>query len=139
MIVKANLAHVEYVLNHLSEQNQSELDHMMLTRWEILRRSKDFLKHGVTYTRMDDGVPSFIFGILLESENSTWFIATEAYFALGAAAVIHARRFLRDMNAQFGKLVTGSASQHPDIDRWFSVLGYRKLDEADGVKWFLYG
>lgn len=128
-----------YVLEHLSAQNASELETLCLSPWEITKRIRGFVKDGgAAFTGVYEGRPVFVFGLIFENENSSWFLATAEYFGLGAKAIGHARNFLREMKKRYGSFVSGSCSRHPDVDRWFKVLGYEKIGENEGVKWFRY-
>lgn len=135
----ATLADVKYVLDNLCEVNRAEHAALDLNSWEALKKAKDFMKHGEATTGFIDGKPAVVFGVVWEESDwhRTWFVATEAYWNAGLAAVRHAREFLKKA-ARKGPLVTGSCSPHPHVDHWFRVLGFEKLEESNGVKWFKY-
>jgi hypothetical protein len=139
--VPAKLWHVMDVLANLSAQNVSELDQLGLSNWETFKRINQFMQTGeATTLLLEDHRPCCVFGVTWEPSDyhRTWFIATERYWQLGMAGVRHARRFLKDA-ARRGPLITGSCSPHPEVERWFKLLGYEKLEETEGVKWFKYG
>jgi hypothetical protein len=138
-VIPGEFAHALEILKDLSEQNQAEHDQLGLSQWDVLKLVKKFLDQGSAYTGFDKGAPACMLGVIQEDgESRTWFLATKAYFSIGPRAIIHARRFLRDAYKTHGKLFTGSCSPHPEAERWFDALGYRKMGEADGVKWFVY-
>lgn len=137
--VPAALWHVHDVLLNLSEQNFDELEALRLTKWEAFKRIRDMMENGEATAMLVNGRPVCVFGVVWEpvGYHRTWFVATQAYWDLGMTGVRHARRFLADASRK-GPLITGSASPHPAVERWFRLLGYEKLEEKDGVKWFKY-
>lgn len=137
--IPATLGHAMAVLKDLSEQNAAEHEKLGLCQLDVLAWVRKYLKQGESVTVMHKGEPVCVFGILTEEgEPRTWFLANKTYFSLGVAAVLHARRFLKSAVKRHGRIYTGSCSPHPDAERWFEVLGFKKLCEEDGVKWFVY-
>ncbi|WP_045364462.1 hypothetical protein [Methyloceanibacter caenitepidi] len=132
--------HLLRILDDLSEQNRAEHEVLGLSQFSVLRNAQEFMKKGHAYTGVYNGRPVFAFGVIPDQGfHSTWFLATAEYFnRLRVQGVVHARRFLKEIVNKHGPLVTGSASPHPGVDRWFQILGFQKYDEIDGVKWFVY-
>jgi hypothetical protein len=137
--VPAKLWHVMDVLANLSPQNVGEFDHLGLSNWEAFKRINGFMQQGEATTLLLENRPCCVFGVVWEPSDyhRTWFVATQNYWDLGLSGVRHAKRFLASA-VRRGPLITGSCSPHPDVERWFKLLGYEKIEETEGVKWFKY-
>ena len=135
----AELSDIMYVLGRLSEQNASELKAAGLNSWASLKLFKGYNDAIPAQVALIDDKPACVFGLApSEDMMTTWFIATKAYFEHGAPAVLHAKRYLRDKSAEHGPLTTVTMSTHPDTERWFEILGYKKVMEKDGARVFCY-
>jgi hypothetical protein len=137
--VPATKQHVIKVMNNLSPQNAQELENLGLGLWEAFKRIKGFMQSGEATALLLGEEPCCVFGVVWDAKDyhKTWFIATEEYWKLGMVGVRHARKFLQQARRN-GPLITGSASPHPEVERWFRLLGYEKMQEEGGVKWFKY-
>ena len=71
----------------------------------------------------------------------TWFLATDEFEAVGRAATRAIKKFLADKMREHPDvdLYLLSASDHPDADRWFGVLGFRFVTVLGVVRAFKYG
>lgn len=128
-----------YVFDHLSEQNRSEHEAMGLRRWQVLKQARQWINEWKALTGWLDGKPAFIFGVIGVEQKMTWFLGTEAYFAAGAAGVLGARKVLRKALAEHGPMYAVSQSPRSDAERWFTLLGFRKVAEEPERRVFLYG
>ncbi len=127
------------VWGDLSDQSSADFEAAGYTPWTGLRLVRKFNLDNPGQVALLQNKPAAVLGVVKSKKiASTWFIATQAYFDQGAPAVLHARRFLRDRKAEYGKLTTTTRSQHPDVDRWFNVLGFKKVGETDSTKVFEY-
>ena len=127
------------VWNDLSDQSMADFEAAGYDTWTGLRMLRQFNLDNQGQVALLQDEPACVLGVVKsEKVNSTWFIATQAYFDHGVPAVLHARRFLRDRRAEYGKLTTVTMSQHPDVDRWFGALGFKKVGEHDSAKVFEY-
>lgn len=141
MIVRpATLGDAMFVMKNLSEQSRSERDAMGVTDWQMLKMINGWMEDQGAAAGVVGSAPVVLFGIIKSDEvTTTWFLATQEYFDLGAPAVLHARRYLKSKRKEHGPLVTVSRSNHPAVDRWFELLGYFKIGEKDGAKVYQYG
>jgi hypothetical protein len=132
------LADVQSVLASPSAVTARELERAKLTPWTALKFFRDSLKEGEARTVRIDGAIGFILGIaphpLLPRRSSLWFIATEAYWRTGAAGVRFGRSFIKTLEARYpGEYLSArSWSDHPDVERWFALLGFQ-LEAIHGM------
>lgn len=132
------LADVQAVLAEPSAVTARELDRAGLTTWQALKLFRDSLKEGEARTVRIDGDIGFILGIaphpLLPRRASLWFIATERYWRTGADGVRFGRSFIKSIQDRYPTehLSARSWSDHPDVERWFALLGFR-LESMQGL------
>mgnify|MGYP001604602563 CR=1 FL=1 len=71
----------------------------------------------------------------------TWFMATAEFETAGLGATKAVRNFLAGKMREHPDvdLYLLSASDHPDADRWFGVLGFRFVTVLGVVRAFKYG
>lgn len=126
------LAHIMAVLEDPSEITRRELEVAGFNKWTALKFLRDCLKDGEARTVTIDGRIGFILGVaphpMLPRHSSLWFIATEAYWKTGAAGVRYGRAFLRGVEQRYPEeeLTARTWSDHPDVERWFALLGFRQ-------------
>lgn len=132
------LADVMAVLAAPSAVTARELERANLTQWQALKLFRDSLAEGEARTVRIDGEIGFILGIaphpMLPRRSSLWFIATEAYWRTGAAGVRLGRSFITSLESRYpGEYLTArSWSDHPHVERWFALLGFR-LEAMHGL------
>ncbi len=142
MTVRTGTIHDAYAgAQKLSDINRNELiSKFGDTWWDALKMVKDFLALGTATVLDIDGEPAAIFGHLPHTQHQnarvTWFLATNAYFELGARGVIMARRYLDQLqNVYPGETFYSlTNSDHPDVNRWFNLLGYRLTGGAPNYR-----
>src|SRR5258706_378797 len=63
---------------------------------------------------------------VVTGKRTTWFAAKQKYFDLGASGVLVARNYLRLVKTTWPKTTfeSYSFSDHPQCERWFSLLGF---------------
>lgn len=138
-VAATTVEHMKHVLANLSEQNRAEHELVGITREGALKLFVDHMVRGEANTGLIDGEPVVVFGVLFSDPNNfTWFIATEAYWKLGPAAIRFGRRFLKE-RAHYQPLHTITCSPHPNVDRWFKLLGFEKYGEDGAFRYFKYG
>lgn len=126
------LADVLAVLEDPSAITHGELTRAGFTKWTALKFLRDCLKDGEARTVFLGGEVGFILGVaphpLLPRHSSLWFIATEAYWQTGAKGVRFGRSFLRAIEQRYpGEHLTARTwSDHPDVERWFALLGFER-------------
>lgn len=104
-----------------------------------LERNRTPFSFGV----FDDGVPIAFMGAAEKgaAKYATWFQATEAFPSAGVAATKAIKKFLKQAMRRHPDvdLYLFSASDHPDADRWFRLLGFRYVSMRGNVRVFEYG
>jgi hypothetical protein len=109
------------------EEMMSEPD---TTAWDVFRTVVPLLDAGPTTVWCEDGYPIVVFGHdkhpATEKDRVTWLMATPRYFDLGMRSVRFSREFLKRLRRDWPntKFWTYSSSTHPDVERWFGLLGY---------------
>lgn len=134
----AKISDVYNIIQDLSDQNRAEHVAMGLTEWQVLKDAAAWVKEWPTVTGWIDDKPAFVFGVLGVEQKLTWFLGTKAYFKSGAVGVLGARRILRQAKEKHGPLLTISQSLHPDVDRWFTLLGFEKIEDNGQRRVFRY-
>lgn len=130
-------ADIVFVLDRLCPQHRDEHRALGLNRGDVLALARKYLSAGESDTALVDGEPGCVFGVFEEAGvNTTWFLATEAYYAHGMPAVRHARRYLRALVDRKGPLLSITRSPHPGVARWLEVLGYRKMAHEGDMQIF---
>jgi hypothetical protein len=132
------LADIQAVLAAPSAVTARELERANLTQWQALKLFRDSLVEGEARTVLLDGEIGFILGIaphpMLPRRSSLWFLATERYWKTGAAGVRFGRSFIKSLETRYPNeyLTARSWSDHPDVERWFALLGF-KLEAMHGL------
>lgn len=132
------LADIQAVLAQPSAVTARELERAGLTLWQALKLFRDNLVEGEARTVLIDGEIGFVLGIaphpMLPRRSSLWFIAMERYWKTGAAGVRFGRSFITSLESRYpGEYLTArSWSDHPDVERWFALLGF-KLEAMHGL------
>jgi hypothetical protein len=132
------LLDIKAVLDDPSAITAQETEAAGFTPWTALKFFRDCLQEGEARAVFVDGEIAFVLGIaphpLLPRRASLWFVSTERYWKTGAAGVRFGRAFLRSLAEKYpGEwLVARSWSRHPDVERWFALLGF-KLSTATGL------
>ncbi len=135
----ATFSDIYAVWMNLSEQNMDEIEAAGLNPWTGLKMFRQFNLDNPGQVALLYGKPACVFGIIKSDKvTTTWFIATQDYFDHGMPAVLHARRYLRDRTKEHGTLTTVTLSKHPDVDRWFKLLGFKKVGGDGDAKVFEY-
>lgn len=135
----ATFSDIYAVWGDLSDQSTADFEAAGYNPWTGLKMLREFNLDNPGQVALLYNKPACVLGVVKSGKvTTTWFIATQAYFDHGAPAVLHARRYLRDKKKEYGKLTTVTLSQHPDVDRWFKALGFKKVGEQDSTKVFEY-
>jgi hypothetical protein len=135
-VKEAHIVDVISVMSNLSAVNEMELEAMGLSHFQAIQGAQWFLDNGEAWTTLLDERPAYVFGVV--DGKDTWFLGTAAYFTTGAAGIRQARALLRKVAPRYGLLRTLTRSRHPDIVRWFRVLGYTMAAEVEEGHVFLY-
>lgn len=132
-------ADLAYVLERLCPMHRAEHAALGFDHETALAKARFFLSRGHSVTVEIDGQPACVFGAFPDlGVNTTWMIATDAYFGAGVPAILHARRYLRNLVKHIGPLLTSTLSPHPDVGRWLELIGYRKEAQEGDLQIFSY-
>lgn len=132
-------ADLVYVLERLCAAHRAEHKAMGLDYGTALARARGFLRRGHSVTFDLRGEPACVFGAFPDSGvHTTWMLATEPYFSSYLVASLTAKRHLQRLVRQVGPLFTSTLSPHPEVGRWLTVLGYRKVAEDGALQVFAY-
>lgn len=143
LLKTATVADVHQVAQSLSEISRAEMVYKFGAEWwHTIRVVKDFLTLGPGVTLLEDDRPVCVFGHFPKPEGGrvTWFLSTDRYFALGARGVVFTRRYLDGLRRAWpGEAFHSySSSPHPDVWRWFKLLGYTQIgDSSPGYRHFV--
>lgn len=130
----ATLKDVSAILAEPSRTTADELRRANVTGRQVLCAFREAIRTGDAVTLTVDGEPAFVLALFaLPEENgtpavATQFIAAEAFWNLGARGVWLGRRMLASIRRQRPgtALISASYSPHPEVERWFALLGFRK-------------
>jgi hypothetical protein len=129
MIESATLTrhHVRYLFQNLSELNRQELKGLAIADWENYAANVINWKTGDNRLYLDRFGPLFAFGLNHRDFGfSCWFIGTQRYFDQGARMVRPTRRIMDAIRAKHpdAEFICYTRSGHPDVERWFRLLGF---------------
>lgn len=129
LTLPSNWSDVEYVLEHLSAQNQEEADLMMWSKKDLAHKMAEFMAGALeTNTLWLDGKPAIVFSVANSEEFGpvTWFVATKDFFGRGLFSLQWCRLYLRDTADRFGGLSTICAGNRPKALKWMRLFGYEE-------------
>jgi len=90
-----------------------------------------------------DGACVAVFGAIRMDGGSyrSYFLATEAFVSAAKEGTRLLRKMLREETAKRpgARLECLSASDHPDSDRWFKLLGFYEAEPLNGINRYIYG
>lgn len=129
----ATIAAVKLVVERLDPRHLDELAAMGISVLDAERLALDWMRDEEALVMFIDEEPVYAGGLAAQGGRLwTWFLATPAYYAAGAKAILNSRRELRKIVRRRGALYTRSFSAHPLAAAWFEALGFRPV-EADAV------
>lgn len=89
-----------------------------------------------SYTMKVGNEPVAVFGATHHGEvYHSWFMATERFNEVGKQATRFLNGFVKErvQSRPDATLEMLSAVDHPDAERWFLLLGFKKVGEKDGI------
>jgi hypothetical protein len=125
----ATLRDVDFILEDPSSITARELEASGVTTWQALQMFHASIQKGFGRTLTRDGVPLFVLALRPSGEGlQTCFVASEAYWRLGASGVRLGRALVASIAEKFpGRaLVARTWSAQPQVARWFALLGFEK-------------
>lgn len=138
---KATQQDLRLVFTHLAKRSVEEIALAEYTLPEAREVFRDLRKGGALWALEHAGDAIGLIGFgheeLPDGEPviSTYFIGREAFFEPSIPSVRFGRRFMREMQADYGNrpMVSMCWSTHPQTERWYTLMGYR-LAETLGVQ-----
>ena len=127
--------HIAPIIGNVSDATATEMRTLKLDLWALntrLRACRGPAGAGAE-TIFIEGKPVAIIGALKEGKTflRTWFIASKDYFA-DKGTLRFSRDFMKLIQASNGNRIieARTASEHPNVRKWFRLLGFQKhLDE----------
>ena len=120
----------------------AELGGMGLTPWQALKCVREWLDPRTSDALYENGRPVALFGHNAHKHfpkvRLTWFICRQRFWELGPRGVILCRKYLQSQQVRWPGTTfqSFSRSSHPDVARWFTLLGYEMKVENDGTVCF---
>lgn len=95
------------------------------------------------FTLESDGRALAVFGACRQDSGAyrSYFLATDAFIPSAKEATRLLRAFLKRETAKRpnARLECLSASDHPDSERWFKLLGFYSAEPLNGIARYIYG
>lgn len=135
---------VERILDDLSDISKAEMAVLRTTPFDMMRRARHCMKGAGLDAILRDDEPIAVFGAapMVGEENvlGTWFLASRAFFEHGARSTLFCRKHMAKVaDSHPGKeFMAYTASDHPDLDRWFALLGFADQKHLDLVSIYRY-
>lgn len=142
----ADINDLYVVFSDLSDISKSEFCEGGSTWWRAMAACHELVKLSGSMSAVavvQDGEPVAVFGHNRHPEEKytrvTWFAARPQFFE-GIGATLVVRRYLKTLGSRFPRMVfeSYSRSQHPEVRRWFGVLGFTYISKGDGYTKFAY-
>ncbi len=141
---RGTFADVDHVLSDLSDVSAIEMMNFECTKWDMLKRARACMDSGGLDCLVENDEPLAMIGTVITNgqpyTHRTWFIASKKYFDMGVKSVIAGRRYMSTLaksrpGVSFESL---TASSHPEVERWFALLGFRRIQELDGFALYVF-
>ena len=138
----AGPAEADFIAAHMWQRGADEMRHIGVTTAEEARdRLRLYSSTPLSFAMFDNDEPIAFFGAIEIEPNyyRTWFQATDA-FVRSIRNTVVLKRFLDGQVKKHpgATLDLMSASAHPAADKWFRLLGFRLIGEAEGHKCYRY-
>jgi hypothetical protein len=117
------------VAQNSSEIMLAEAEALGLTQWQLLKLLSVQFKAGRAFAITETEQPIAVFGFRKSEERGiydTWLASSPRFFSTGT--VLPIRRILRMIGNRFPGITfrTLTFSPHPQVARWFKLLGYEQ-------------
>lgn len=139
----ATYEHIAPILASVSEVTAAEMEALKIDAWGVhgrLRTCRGPDGAGAD-TIFIDGKPVAIIGAVKPDKNHlrTWFIASEAYFR-SKSCLKFSREHMKKVQAGAGNRLIDAhtTSQHPNVLKWFWLLGFKKMFDEPPVSVYRY-
>lgn len=143
MLVRdAKFEDVENVMDQISEISGMEMIECSVdTAWKGMLRAKMCKDKGFLKVAEQDGKLLWVFGGVRDySTINTWFVGTSEYFS-SPKYVKGSKKAVAKIALWYKNFVIQAAtrSRHPNTVHWFSVMGFRFIENREGAMVFHYG
>lgn len=132
-IEPARTAHLARLFEEISDVSRAEADALRLTPWAIAHELRGAIARGAGDAVSDAGGLLFVLAHEPHATEPgvrvTSFAATRRYFGMGASSIRIGWRYLANLRRRHPGIAfeAHTFSPHPDVDRWFTVLGFERL------------
>jgi hypothetical protein len=140
-IRRATVEDLYTVVNDPSPITDEEFRAHGLTRWQALKISREWYNPQTSDTCFVDGKPVCVLGHNQHADYKngrvTWFVSSPAWWALGGKTVRIGRQYWKAQQWKWPgyTFYSFSKSDHPALDRWFTLIGFTVKHEG-GNKFF---
>lgn len=95
---------------------------------------------GDTQALWFDNMPQAILSInnTLEHGPVTWLAVTKEFFEAGLSSLRAARIYMQGAVKRHGEITSFVGSEHPDVVRWMTLIGFKHVGDSNGVKIFRF-
>jgi hypothetical protein len=150
-VKSTNIAHIYEIVNMLSDISRHEIEAFGYTPWTFLKDANVLLdsEGAEVKTGFVEGKPVVVVGTFPNGQisdlRSTMLVASKRFFELGAPMVRYGRRYIRTVvDRRPGcRFAVYTRSAHPDVTRWFRLLGFAgPVDDplaGDNLVFEMYG
>lgn len=126
-------SHVARLITDLSDVSRAEADTLGFTAWQVGHELRAAVCRGAGDAVSDEGGLLFLMAHephpVEPGVRVTTFAATRRYFGMGASSIRLGWRYLANLRKRYPATAfeAHTFSPHPDVDRWFTALGFEKL------------
>jgi hypothetical protein len=135
-IRRATVEDLYEIINDPSPITDEEFRAHGLTRWQALKVAREWFNQITTDTLYIGGKPVCSLGHNQHADfkkgRVTWFVSSPAFWTLGARTAALGKRYFRTQQWKWPgyTFYSYSKSEHPDTDRWFTLMGFTVKHEG---------
>ncbi|QIO64800.1 hypothetical protein [Rhizobium leguminosarum] len=137
---KATSQDMRVVFTDLAQRSVDEMHAAEYTLHDVKDVFRKLRKSGDLWSLVVDDEPIGLIGFRRDEHEgspitASYFVGREAFFDPAVPSARFGRRFMREMQVQYGNLplVSMCYGRHLEIERWYRIMGYR-LAETLGVQ-----
>lgn len=131
---------IESVLDRLSDQHRAEFAPLGFPGDIFGLRLLKFMMVGECHCLWFDDKPQAFLAIAPQGDVvTTWLGVTKEAFDKGPAPIKAGRKKLREAADRLGPITSFITSQHPKVDQWMKLFGFKRVNDSAGCKIFVFG
>ena len=134
---------VQAVAQAIWDRGQREIERFGFTDPVAAARGVLAAQPEYGFSLFDDAACVAVFGACRQDGGSyrSYFLATDAFISVAGEATRLIRALLKRETAKRpnARLECLSASDHPDSERWFKLLGFYSAEPLNGIARYIYG